>query len=159
MSESTNECEVCEDTGFYGDTEFTLPDGRKWKSQLVATLKPTALTANSGVYEVECRTNWIDGDYRGPLTEWKGHAVVAVANGKITVRLLLRNASGGTTGLLGSNMGSNMLRGNSFKVFESDGLNQQQLEGTLESGRLYGKWTDWRKSGARLEGNLYGKRQ
>ena len=142
------------DEGFFAEADFSLNNGSRVRSRLVARAVSTPLTEPTGIYAVEVRTRYTRGSYTSsnPI-DWAGVAVIGVAAGRIIVDMRLENSDGGTISLFNSAP----IKGEQFSVPSKDG--SRRLEGRVSGGRVYAKWTDSRDNGARFEGDLLGRRQ
>jgi len=145
------------DNGAFFASESNLGDSITYSSRVHMVRDPSNLSVNEGLYRVQLLTTYEAGSFHPPeILQWDGDMlIVRIANGdSVFVRMIVRNAKGGSTGLNG--MSWQPRTATHFNVVGFDGTTSMTF--TLENGRVSGTWLDQRP-GALYRGTLEGTRK
>ncbi len=139
--------------GFYLSSG-SRPDGSDFTTPVLATRTRTPISENTGVYAVDCRTQFSPPP--GDSVDWHGEATIMVVDNKIYVDLQLKNDRGGSSRLDAEGDITTDGRFSSLVSKNSGGFTQ--LTGRLRAGALQAQWLDNRGTFS-LVGPMTGERK
>lgn len=137
------------ESGFYLSGEDP-PDNLSLR--MVAEPIDLPLADPIGTYDINVRTSYTAGNFRGDPTNWSGTAVVMTTADSIWIDISLRNAAGGSTGALA------ITRLSKDGSFNWQGQTKA-ASGFVRNGKIEIDWTDRREQNAVYRGLISGQRR
>jgi hypothetical protein len=135
-------------------------EGQEQESVLKATPVTLPLSSTTGLYDAACRTTGHAAGSSVTLrTDWNGTLHAYATNDSIYVTLILRNSTGGSTGLLAK---SALSPGGRFNLSDRAGdtdMRYESLAGKVVAGQISAYWFDHREDGTWFDCDLVAKRR